>query len=193
MRNRMAGWQREGLTITPEQYAALNAAAAALPEGERKAYLEEHQKPYSLLYTYSLIIALVCGTAGLPHILVRFYTNPDGVAAKRAELGQPICAMLEEALVVSRRLTQIRLGRGAMNLDTEEAEYLFDEEGRPVDARRYPRHDSHQDVELVTLLPTCWPSYALDTSLTIYTRKSLKALNTLTASNGLPVSTIINF
>src|SRR5438445_6996502 len=27
-------------------------------------------KPYALLYTYSLIIALVCGTAGLPHILV---------------------------------------------------------------------------------------------------------------------------
>lgn len=38
---------------------------------------------FPLLYTYSLIIALVCGTAGLPHILVRFYTNPDGRAAKR--------------------------------------------------------------------------------------------------------------
>jgi Na+(H+)/acetate symporter ActP len=43
-------------------------------------------KPYSLLYTYSLIIALVCGTAGLPHILVRFYTNPDGVAAKKTTM-----------------------------------------------------------------------------------------------------------
>jgi Na+(H+)/acetate symporter ActP len=43
-------------------------------------------KPYSLLYTYSLLIALVCGTAGLPHILVRFYTNPDGVAAKRTTM-----------------------------------------------------------------------------------------------------------
>ncbi len=39
-----------------------------------------------LLYTYSLIIALVCGTAGLPHILVRFYTNPDGKAAKQTTL-----------------------------------------------------------------------------------------------------------
>jgi Na+(H+)/acetate symporter ActP len=44
------------------------------------------QRPYSLLYTYSLIIALVCGTAGLPHILVRFYTNPDGVAARRTTM-----------------------------------------------------------------------------------------------------------
>ena len=41
---------------------------------------------YPVLYTYSLIIALVCGTAGLPHILVRFYTNPDGKAAKRTTL-----------------------------------------------------------------------------------------------------------
>ena len=46
----------------------------------------EESKPYSLLYTYSLIIALVCGTAGLPHILVRFYTNPNGVAAKRTTM-----------------------------------------------------------------------------------------------------------
>ncbi len=65
---------------------AVNAAAAALPVEQRAAYLEEHQRPYSLLYTYSLIIALVCGTAGLPHILVRFYTNPDGVAAKRTTM-----------------------------------------------------------------------------------------------------------
>ena len=43
-------------------------------------------RPFSLIYTYSLIIALVCGTAGLPHILVRFYTNPDGVAAKRTTM-----------------------------------------------------------------------------------------------------------
>ncbi|MDO7786283.1 cation acetate symporter [Desulforamulus aquiferis] len=38
---------------------------------------------YPLLYTYSLIIAIICGTAGLPHILVRFYTNPDGKTAKK--------------------------------------------------------------------------------------------------------------
>ncbi len=41
---------------------------------------------HPLLYTYSLIMALICGTAGLPHILVRFYTNPDGRAAKRTTL-----------------------------------------------------------------------------------------------------------
>ena len=46
----------------------------------------EEARPYSLLYTFSLIVALVCGTAGLPHILVRFYTNPDGVAAKKTTM-----------------------------------------------------------------------------------------------------------
>lgn len=46
----------------------------------------EETKPLSLLYTFSLIVALVCGTAGLPHILVRFYTNPDGAAAKRTTM-----------------------------------------------------------------------------------------------------------
>jgi Na+(H+)/acetate symporter ActP len=46
----------------------------------------EEARPLSLLYTFSLIVALVCGTAGLPHILVRFYTNPDGVAAKKTTM-----------------------------------------------------------------------------------------------------------
>lgn len=65
---------------------AVDTAIAAAPNAEVRAALEADKRPYSLLYTYSLIIALVCGTAGLPHILVRFYTNPDGVAAKRTTM-----------------------------------------------------------------------------------------------------------
>lgn len=65
--------------IAPFGPLTTKAAAAA-------GLSKEEQRPYSLLYTYSLIIALVCGTAGLPHILVRFYTNPDGVAAKRTTM-----------------------------------------------------------------------------------------------------------
>ncbi|HLS44960.1 MAG TPA: cation acetate symporter, partial [Ornithinicoccus sp.] len=38
---------------------------------------------YPLYSTYSLILALFFGTMGLPHVLVRFYTNPDGRAARR--------------------------------------------------------------------------------------------------------------
>ncbi|MBD3942654.1 cation acetate symporter [Microbacterium sp. NEAU-LLC] len=33
--------------------------------------------------TVSLMVALLLGTLGLPHVLVRFYTSPDGVAARR--------------------------------------------------------------------------------------------------------------
>jgi Na+(H+)/acetate symporter ActP len=36
--------------------------------------------------TYSIVLALFFGTMGLPHVLVRFYTNPDGHAARRTTL-----------------------------------------------------------------------------------------------------------
>lgn len=36
----------------------------------------------SPLFVYSLLIATFLGTMGLPHILVRFYTNPDGRTAR---------------------------------------------------------------------------------------------------------------
>ncbi|MBI4026501.1 MAG: cation acetate symporter [Verrucomicrobia bacterium] len=68
----------------PADSAWLNPFGKLTSKPAAKAGLNtEQQRPFALLYTYSLIIALVCGTAGLPHILVRFYTNPDGAAAKR--------------------------------------------------------------------------------------------------------------
>lgn len=36
--------------------------------------------------TYSLIAGIFLGTMGLPHVVVRFYTNPDGRAARRTTL-----------------------------------------------------------------------------------------------------------
>ncbi|GAA0976668.1 Cation/acetate symporter ActP [Nocardioides aquaticus] len=39
-----------------------------------------------LYSTYSLIVATFLGTMGLPHVVVRFYTNPDGRAARRTTL-----------------------------------------------------------------------------------------------------------
>jgi cation/acetate symporter len=39
--------------------------------------------PVSPVFVYSLLLATFLGTMGLPHILVRFYTNPDGPAARR--------------------------------------------------------------------------------------------------------------
>jgi cation/acetate symporter len=39
-----------------------------------------------LYTTYSIIAATFLGTMGLPHVVVRFYTNPDGRAARRTTL-----------------------------------------------------------------------------------------------------------
>jgi cation/acetate symporter len=40
-------------------------------------------REYPLYSTYSIVLATFLGTMGLPHVLVRFYTNPDGRAARR--------------------------------------------------------------------------------------------------------------
>jgi cation/acetate symporter len=71
----------------PKDFAWVSPFGPLTTKAAAKAGLSaEQQKPYSLLYTYSLILAIVCGTAGLPHILVRFYTNPDGVAARKTTM-----------------------------------------------------------------------------------------------------------
>ncbi len=45
-----------------------------------------HGREHPVYTTYSLILATFLGTMGLPHVLVRFYTNPDGRAARRTTL-----------------------------------------------------------------------------------------------------------
>ena len=40
----------------------------------------------SMYRIYSVMIATFLGTMGLPHVVVRFYTNPDGRAARRTTL-----------------------------------------------------------------------------------------------------------
>ncbi|WP_199440855.1 sodium/solute symporter [Umezawaea beigongshangensis] len=61
-----------------DDVAPLSGEAWALPlsGGER----------YPLYAAYSLIIATFLGTMGLPHVIVRFYTNPNGRAARRTTL-----------------------------------------------------------------------------------------------------------
>ncbi len=41
---------------------------------------------HPLYATYALALATFLGTMGLPHVLVRFYTNPDGATARRTTL-----------------------------------------------------------------------------------------------------------
>lgn len=53
------------------------APAAVNPTGQEPGGLYQH---------VSLLVALLFGTLGLPHVLVRFYTNPDGQSARRTTL-----------------------------------------------------------------------------------------------------------
>ncbi|MEO9240399.1 MAG: cation acetate symporter [Jatrophihabitantaceae bacterium] len=43
-------------------------------------------RPHPLYANLSLILAICLGTMGLPHVLVRFYTNPDGRDTRRTAL-----------------------------------------------------------------------------------------------------------
>ncbi len=43
-------------------------------------------REHPLYGTYSIVLATFLGTMGLPHVLVRFYTNPDGRASRRTTL-----------------------------------------------------------------------------------------------------------
>ncbi|MFI9249963.1 cation acetate symporter [Streptomyces sp. NPDC053069] len=45
--------------------------------------LSPDREQHGLYATYGLILATFLGTMGLPHVVVRFYTNPDGRAARR--------------------------------------------------------------------------------------------------------------
>jgi cation/acetate symporter len=86
-------------TTTPESYAAAQkiiaagdpAAKVSLVTGTKSKL--QPDKPmlfnqpghrYNPLDQFSMVLALVLGTAGLPHILNRYYTNPSGKAARRS-------------------------------------------------------------------------------------------------------------
>jgi len=64
-------------------------AAVPVADGTDAQRGEQWSRPVSdegtvsPVFVYSLLVATFLGTMGLPHILVRFYTNPDGPAARR--------------------------------------------------------------------------------------------------------------
>jgi cation/acetate symporter len=64
------------------------SASSTTPSTSRPA-TTSHPQPYGLQYKnkidfISLSIALVLGTAGLPHVLMRFYTVPTSKEARRS-------------------------------------------------------------------------------------------------------------
>lgn len=92
-------------TMKPESFAAIEATLAANAGDEawaksaklnvllgqanklhtlRIMLFNEPGHRYNWLDQFSMVLALVLGTAGLPHILNRYYTNPSGKAARRS-------------------------------------------------------------------------------------------------------------
>ncbi|PQV65158.1 cation/acetate symporter [Abditibacterium utsteinense] len=65
-------------------YGNLFAAVAKLPNGESLLTPGHLKVATSSWDTLSLAIGLMFGTAGLPHILMRFYTVPDARAARKS-------------------------------------------------------------------------------------------------------------
>jgi cation/acetate symporter len=84
--------------MTPEEYAKVEEFVAAKSEGKipvalpsknklhelRDMLFREPGHRYNKFDQFSMVLALVLGTAGLPHILNRYYTNPSGSAARRS-------------------------------------------------------------------------------------------------------------
>ncbi|GAA2424977.1 cation acetate symporter [Actinomadura vinacea] len=87
---------RAALTLTPGRHRVEKDTTLTFPAGadvphvtgtpsrtDREWAMPLAGRDHSLYATYSLILATFLGTMGLPHVLVRFYTNPDGRAARR--------------------------------------------------------------------------------------------------------------
>jgi Na+(H+)/acetate symporter ActP len=66
--------------------AAQVPKVAAVSADSPADWLLPGERSQGLFATYSLILATFLGTMGLPHVLVRFYTNADGAAARRTTL-----------------------------------------------------------------------------------------------------------
>ncbi len=88
---------------------------------------------------------------------------------KRTELGEEVCELLDQCLVLSRQLTTKRLNRGALAFESEETEFIFDEEGRPVDARKYGHHEAHTMIEEFML-------FANEAVARFFTRKKIPTI-----------------
>jgi Na+(H+)/acetate symporter ActP len=98
-----AGRTAVDVTLTPGRHTVAEGAELIFPAGadaphavgQEAASGRSWSRPFGpvtnershpLFLTYSLMLATFLGTMGLPHILVRFYTNPDGRAARQTTL-----------------------------------------------------------------------------------------------------------
>ncbi len=68
----------------PEATVGITVPAQNRLHTLRDMWFNEPGHRYNRLDQFSMVLALVLGTAGLPHILNRYYTNPSGQAARKS-------------------------------------------------------------------------------------------------------------
>ena len=74
----------EATWVFPEGAAVPEIAGSALPGSDTWQHpLLDGGNGHPLLATWSILVATALGTMGLPHVIVRFHTSPDGRAARR--------------------------------------------------------------------------------------------------------------
>lgn len=71
-----------GTTVVFPAGAPVPAADGGV--ADNASWLRPAEHPSDMWWTYSVIAATFFGVMGLPHVLMRFYTNPDGKAARRS-------------------------------------------------------------------------------------------------------------
>ena len=87
------------ITIQPGAWQVAERTRVVFPDGARVPVVRGQPQPgagnwqrplldlqhagYPLLGTWALLVSLMLGTMGLPHVLMRFHTSPDGRAARR--------------------------------------------------------------------------------------------------------------
>nr|WP_019856049.1 cation acetate symporter [Actinopolyspora mortivallis] len=89
---------RESVYLTTGIHRVASGSELRFPEGSavpvvadaepsnRSWLLPQDGDSYELFETYSLMLSTFLGTMGLPHVLMRFYTNPTGQGARRTTL-----------------------------------------------------------------------------------------------------------
>ncbi|WP_141577134.1 cation acetate symporter [Actinomadura sp. WMMA1423] len=109
-RGRVDGVRRDGaaMTLTEGRHAIGRSTEIVFPAGAPVPHAESlpvqdgttwatpsgRGQEHGLYRTYSAILAILLGTMGLPHILMRFYTNPSGSAARRTAALVPVLLAL---------------------------------------------------------------------------------------------------
>jgi cation/acetate symporter len=71
-------------TGDPEATVGVTVPAQNKLHTLRDMFFNEPGHRYNAFDQFSMVLALVLGTAGLPHILNRYYTNPSGQAARKS-------------------------------------------------------------------------------------------------------------